>query len=286
MGSGRRKRGRDRDPYDEMIRKVRTLICIQELFRLFPNANQSLTSLEWEVFRRTTHREDKKRDHYATFHRWLERNSYPDPATRSGAKTLEMVEKRLSERDSSEGPTDNRLREWATSPLWDCLFNGYSPFTQRELLSQLGPETREIIYHDKERLQGELVYFPLARLKSLNAFLALLLLSRELAELDRAVEAEVPAHLALAIFPGLIRKEPVLASVSSELADVIRAKYWTTPTTKGVAKAQIEKSRKSRGDIEVPGAWGYAYCFMNSIIGLRLLHKNRLTDMDVLAFHK
>jgi hypothetical protein len=158
---------------------------------------------------------------------------------------------------------------------------------QRELLGCLGPEVQNFVYFGGERLQSAEVYYPLARLKTLNAFLALLLLSRELSELDRKVEAEVPAHLALAIYPEVIRREVVLQPVRFELIDVLRVKYWTTSIVKEkVSTLLSDEGWKTVENPERSAPWLWSYMHMNAIIGLRMMHKGRLSAYDILALHK
>lgn len=278
MRNDRRKAGQPRDPYLEQVKKTRMTVCLEEAYRLFPRAKRSLRGLEREIFLRKVVDQDGNNGSCGTFNRWLERYSYPDPRTPAGRNTLATVAERIAERGAEcEFPLDNCLEKWATTPLWDCLIEKYSPTMQRELLSRLGPEVHEIIYFHGDRFQFGVTYFLLARLQTLNAFLALLLLTRELQELDRMVEAEVPAHLALAIFPVILENEVVLQPVKSELLKIIRAKYWKSYWTSHAADDLPGlQNRDPNTDIGLTWLWQTAIRTANAVHGIYVLKQSRL----------
>ena len=261
----------------DQIKGIRTEVCLAELFRLFPDANRSLDKLEKIVCNRKRKRPDNSVSTNGLFRRWRERKTGP------GKSTFCAVELCLAERTKdSRLPLNNRLRELAESPLWDCLRDPYSPSAQRELLLRLGRKVKHIVFYGGERIQTGETYFQLARLKTIGGWIALLLLARELIELDRFREAEVAALLSCAILPDLVRKEVVLQSVRFGLVKVLRETYWRLEIVEDISQGLLyEFGWFPPKDVERSKPWTLAVVRMN---GLTFTHRTRYATKDPVDF--
>jgi hypothetical protein len=258
------------DPLKERVRRIQSDVCLAELYRLVPEAGGKPTTLERLIFGRELRDADGKRVANGTFRHWKQRGSLPGPPTYIGLSVL------MSERSVGSGlPLDNRLYEWASHPIWDCPLEEYSPASQRVLLGRLGPEVRRILFRSGDRIQMPDTYFRLARLQTINGFTALLLLSRELRLLDRRIEADVPALLACAIFPEIIRKEVVLRPVQVRLVETLREVFWTSLFARQFSSAllagRLEKGGPAVEAFDSSSTWQIAMIEINALTRLYLL---------------
>jgi hypothetical protein len=249
----------------QKIKWVHSQICLAELYRLFPDAHQDPEKLEAIVYARDTERVSGKQLSNGNFRHWNTRNSGPNK------KTLKAVELRLSDRKADSGlPTDNRLPELANGPLIQALTKPYSHLVQRQLLCGLGPEVTNILFFSRNRVQTAETYFRLARLVTINGFVALLLLARELLALDRMVEAEVPSLLSCAILPALVCREVVLQPVRVVLVEILRVIYWTSEFARRFSKPLLECAGWiADKNFDRSPAWAFAIKNMNAVTNLQ-----------------
>jgi hypothetical protein len=251
----------------QKIKWIHSQVCLAELYRLFPDAHHDPEKLEALVFARNTERVSGKQLSNGNFRHWNTRNSGPN------RKTLHAVDLRLSKRKDDSGlPMNNRLPELANGPLIHALTKPYSTLVQRQLLWELGPEVTNILFISRNRIQTAETYFQLARLVTINGFVALLLLARELLALDRMVEAEVPSLLSCAILPALVRSEVVLQPVRVVLVEVLRVIYWTSAFARQFSKPLLEEVEwNTDKKFDRSSAWTFAIVNMNAVTNLQRL---------------
>ncbi|HEV2682373.1 MAG TPA: hypothetical protein VGV14_17855, partial [Rhodanobacter sp.] len=156
-------------------RKCRASVCLAELFRLFPRATNP-SNLEMQVFaRRPVVDEDKKQHFSSTFQKWETRASKPRPTT------IDAVAHRIKERKTeADGPLDNRLEEWADSPIWRLISLPCNVDSTdiAAALFELDPVTQGALFYPSRnveklpvRRRGYRVPLALEKMGTWNAFL-------------------------------------------------------------------------------------------------------------------
>ena len=134
---------------------------------------------------------------------------------------------------------DNRLKEWAENLLWTLLSPNMSIETILQGMQRLAPEIQEALFvpikgYPKPPLtpirnRCHNLPFRLYSIGTWDAFLGLLLLDLEWTLILDDVRATVPKLCSLALFPRIVRTEPVLASCWTDLAGCLWETYWKCP---------------------------------------------------------